>query len=54
MPFVLIHNEPSNPNYICQSTDVKPTSGMQEGLVAYETDTGKYYVFDGSTWKLYT
>lgn len=32
------------------STDTKPTSGIAEGSVCKEVDTGDIYLFDGSAW----
>ena len=42
-------------NYIeavCLSTDSKPTTGIQNGSMCLEMNTGKIYVFneDASTW----
>jgi len=42
-------------NYIeavCLSTDTKPTTGIQNGSMCLEMNTGKIYVFneDASTW----
>ena len=34
----------------CASTDTKPTTGIAEGSIATEVDTGDVYMFNGSTW----
>jgi hypothetical protein len=34
----------------CASTDTKPTTGIAEGSIAIEIDTGDVYMFNGSTW----
>ena len=37
----------------CLSTDTKPTSGVANGSVLIEMDTGKVYLFDeaGTQWR---
>lgn len=38
-------------DYVGLSTDVKPTlATVDAGRVAYETDTGTFFVWDGATW----
>ena len=37
-------------DFQCLSTDVKPTTGMEVGAKAYETDTGAIYTFNGTSW----
>ena len=34
----------------CISTDTKPTSGIAEGSICKEVDTGDIYMFNGTTW----
>lgn len=34
----------------CLSTDEKPTANIVAGSTAIETDTGDFYIYDGSTW----
>lgn len=36
--------------YICSSTDTKPTDRVPKGSGLYETDTGDIYLYDGTTW----
>jgi hypothetical protein len=36
--------------YLCSSTDTKPSVSVPKGSGLYETDTGKIYLFDGTTW----
>ncbi len=36
--------------FICLSTDTKPTIGILPGTEAFETDTGKTYIYSGSAW----
>lgn len=38
--------------YIGASTDTKPTNAPV-GAIAYETDTGLLYMWDGSNWQEY-
>jgi hypothetical protein len=40
----------STPRYICASTDSKLTAGIETGATVYETDTKKYYIFNGIAW----
>ena len=40
----------STPRYTCAAADAKPTSGIEIGATALETDTGKLYIFDGTNW----
>ena len=40
-----------NPKYIGLSTDTKP-SNTTPGARFYETDTQRYYINDGSDWRL--
>lgn len=37
--------------YFCLSSDVKRTTSIEPYSILYETDTGKKYYFDGSSWK---
>ena len=37
-------------SYIGLSTDTKPTIGIDVGTIFYESDTGRKFVFTGSTW----
>lgn len=39
-------------DYVCLSTDAKPTTGIVNGSMCLEMNTGKIYVFNeaGSTW----
>lgn len=41
-----------NGEYIGLSTDTKPTTGIQLGYIARETDTGNRFVYDGTFWWL--
>lgn len=61
MAFTLIHRRIQRENYLCQSTDTKPTgvtsttpAGIPVGHIAYETDTGNSFIFDGAVWRAYT
>jgi hypothetical protein len=38
-------------DFTCLSTDSKSTTGIVIGATAYETDTGKRFIFDGSAWQ---
>jgi len=51
MAFTLIT---STQRYACLSTDTKPTNGVKLGSLAMETDTGKEFVFNGTTWVPYS
>lgn len=50
--------DPAHPSagmYFTTSTVTKPThSGILMGSLAYETDTTDTYIFNGSTWTLYS
>ena len=38
-------------NYICKSTEPKPTTGVKSGEALYEVDTKKTYIwYDGQWW----
>lgn len=37
--------------YVCESTDTKPTEGIEYGDMCIEIDTATIFYFDGSTWK---
>ena len=37
-------------NYMCLSTDTKPTSNIEGSATCYETDTLDLYEFDGAAW----
>lgn len=39
-------------DYVCLAADTKPTSGIANGSMCLEMDTGKIYAFDetGSEW----
>jgi hypothetical protein len=37
-------------HFTCASTDTKPTAGVPNGSLLYETDTGATYVCAGSAW----
>ena len=39
-----------NSLYVCESTDIKPTDGMNYGDKVREIDTGLDYIFNGSSW----
>lgn len=41
------------PYLVCLSSDTKP-SGLQAGHLAYETDTGNWYIFNGTTWVVFS
>ena len=34
------------------SSESKPTASIVQGSEAIETDTGNYYLYDGTTWNL--
>ena len=51
MAFTLIT---STQRYACLFTDTKPTDGVKLGSLAMETDTGKEFVFNGTTWVPYS
>lgn len=36
-------------DYVCLSTDSKPTGGIANGAILLEMDTSKLYVFDESS-----
>ena len=36
--------------FMCSSTDTKPTDRVPKGSGLYETDTGDIYLYDGTTW----
>lgn len=36
--------------YICQSGDTKKTTEIEEGSMLFETDTGKRYIFNATSW----
>lgn len=37
--------------YICESTDVKPTEDVVVGSTLWELDSKKGYIFDGTNWR---
>lgn len=40
-------------DYVCLSSDSKVTVGIKTGEIAFETDTGDRFVYDGSLWVSY-
>ena len=46
------NKEQSAKDYVCVSTDTKPTDGITNGSMCLEMDTGKIYAFNeaASTW----
>lgn len=46
------NKEKSAKDYVCVSTDAKPTDGITNGSMCLEMDTGKIYAFNeaASTW----
>ncbi len=54
MAFQKIHNhgvEDLPEEFICESTDVKPTENVPTGSTAWELNTKKGFIFDGSAWR---
>lgn len=49
---IAITNEKNLVQAVCLSTDAKPTSGIANGSMMLEMDTGKIYAFNeaGSAW----
>ena len=49
---VFINNEKFLIESVCLSTDTKPTTGIANGSLVLEMDTGKIYAFNetASTW----
>jgi hypothetical protein len=41
-------------NYVGQSVDTKPTTGVEAGSTFHELDTGDDYVFSGVSWVIDT
>lgn len=39
-----------NVKYIGESTDTKPTAGLQLGTEFFESDTGSTYIYTGTAW----
>lgn len=46
------NKDQSAKDYVCLSTDEKPTDGITNGSMCLEMDTGKFYAFDaiGEEW----
>lgn len=44
----------STQRYTCLSTDTKTTDGVKLGSLAFETDTGNEFIFNGTTWVPYS
>ena len=46
------NKDQSAKDYVCKSTDEKPTDGIANGSMCLEMDTGKFYAFDaaGEVW----
>lgn len=44
-----INEEPAKV-VLCESSDTKPTTGIETNTIALELDTGKCYYFNGTTW----
>lgn len=46
------NKDQSAKDYVCKSTDTKPTDGIVNGSMCLEMDTGKFYAFDaaGEQW----
>lgn len=46
------NKEQSAEDYVCLSTDSKPTEGIVNGSMCLEMDTSKFYVFNeaGKAW----
>ena len=42
----------TTPRFLCESTDVKPTDGIQIGSTAYEVDTYDMYHLTENGWEL--
>ena len=42
----------TTPRFLCESTDVKPTAGIQLGSTAYEIDTFDMYHLTENGWEL--
>lgn len=53
MAFILIHNNRQKQNYLCLSTDVKPTANIPISSICYETNTKNSFIFDGTSWQTY-
>lgn len=50
MPVVEMASPEYRRDFICASTDTKPTENIPIGSAIYETDTKTWYMFDGSEW----
>lgn len=37
--------------FLCESTDAKPTEDIAIGSTAFELDTKKNFIFDGTNWR---
>ena|GEM_PF-6213546 len=37
-------------HYDCLSTDIKPTTGINEGSTCKEVDTNREFIFSGTAW----
>ena len=48
----LMQAELGNIMYTGLSTDTKPTTNVPSGVLFFETDTFRVYVYDGTTWQL--
>ena len=46
------NKDQSAKDYVCLSTDTKPTDGIVNGSMCLEMDTGKFYAYDaaGEQW----
>ena len=46
------NKDQSAKDYVCLSSDTKPTDGITNGSMCLEMDTGKFYAFDaaGEVW----
>ena len=40
------NKDQSAKDYVCKSTDEKPTDGIVNGSICLEMDTGTFYAFD--------
>ena len=43
--------EYNSSKYVCDSTDTKPTTGVEFGDFCLEIDTGNVYTFNGTAWQ---
>lgn len=37
--------------YLCESTDIKPTENIVRGSTCWELDTQLAFIFDGTNWR---